>query len=386
MHMTRIDLFVGAALTVAAGPFLTGHVAPWWQPPHYDWIANAENSVVVINSITPSGMGPEIHMGAGFLVAIERDRAYILTAAHVAPDDGSKIIVTLSNRNQVYGKVLGAGPTSQADVSVVGIPAAAAKGLPVLRLGNSDTLQPGEHLTIIGHPLFNYDTVTHGIVSAIHRADPGLGLTAQDNILTDTPVNGGNSGGPVLDDQTREVVAITDFLPQMPNSYPNPEYGGKFDGLGALVSSRIAEKVYDDVRLWGRVVSGTSHLEVVDDVTRVLLDNPAVPKVSDGARIVAVQDGSAAAEVGIKPNDVIVLIDGRQINDANGFNVLEFLSHPGDIETITVRRRQKLISFAFPQGGDMMPPSNVIVPAGEEPRTAGSIAHDVAILSLQTSP
>lgn len=375
MQVTGKGLFAGA-LVLAAVPFLSGRLqlsSP--PPPGYGWIADDEKAVVVVNSVTPGGMGPEVHMGAGFLVAVEKRHAYILTAGHVAPGDGSKIIVTLSNRSQVFGTVVGLAPATQADVSVVSIPAGAATRLPVLKLGNSDELRPGEHLTIIGHPLFNYYTVTHGIVSAIHRTDPGLGLAAQDNVLTDAPINGGNSGGPVLDDRTREVVAISDFLPQMPNAYPNPGYGGKFDGLGALVSSRIASKVYRDVRLYGRVISGTSHIQVIDDVTRVLMDHPAIPKVSDGARIISVQQGSAAAEVGVKPDDVIVAMDGVKIHDANKFNVLEFLSHPADIEHVTVRREGTLISFAFPQGGDMMPGRRMMLSASQRPGTASSIAH-----------
>lgn len=309
MQVTGKELLAGA-LVLAAAPVLVGRLQPSsLPPPGYGWIANDEKAVVVVNSVTPSGMGPEVHMGAGFLVAIEKHHAYILTAGHVAPGDGSKIIVTLSNRNQTFGMVVGLAPASTADVSVVSISAGAATGLPVLKLGNSDELRPGEPLTIIGHPLFNYYTVTHGIVSAIHRTDPGLALAAQDNVLTDAPINGGNSGGPVLDDRTREVVAISDFLPEMPNAYPNPGFGGKFDGLGALVSSRIASKVYRDVRLNGRVISGTSHIHVVDDVTRVLMYHPAIPTVSDGARIVSIQQESAAAEIGIKPGDVIVAMN-----------------------------------------------------------------------------
>ncbi|HTU54639.1 MAG TPA: trypsin-like peptidase domain-containing protein [Acetobacteraceae bacterium] len=351
---TRRKIAAAAAALAVAGSLVTVLLASSMAPPsRYDRIADDEKSVVVIDSTTLTGMGPATRMGAGFLAAIGRRRAYIVTANHVASADASKIIVTLSNGDQLFGKVAGGEPG--VDVSVVSIPAGPARDLPVLKLGDSDALMPGEPLTIIGHPFFAYYSVSRGSVSAIHREDPALGAMVQDYVQTDGAVNGGNSGGPVIDDATNRVIGIADYIMQPPNTYPDPGERGKYDGLTALVSSRIAAKVFADVMAWGTVTPGISHIVVADNVVHALADDPAVPRISRGAKVVSVQAGSAAAVSGIRPGDVILSVNGRKITDGNDFRVVEFLSHPGDSEELTLSRAGRALAFAFPMGGEMMP-------------------------------
>jgi serine protease Do len=327
-------------------------------PPRFlrhNWADTYRQAVVIINATTMTGMGPSTTLGAGSLVAIGKDNAYIVTVNHVAPPGASKILVTLSNGNQTLGKVVGGMPN--VDVSVVSIPASEAAGLPVLKLGNSDELKPGERLTVIGHPFFLYYSVSTGVVSAIHREVPSLGYTVQDFVQTDAAVNGGNSGGPVIDDATHEIIALADAIVPRPNTYPDPEHESLYNGLAVLVSSRLVEKVYNDVRLWRTVIPGVSHIEVRDHVTRVLMDDPHVPRISHGAEIVSVQEGSAAARIGIARGDIITSVNGTNVPDGNGFRVLEFLSRPGDLEKVTVLRGRQLLNFEFPMGGDVMPKS-----------------------------
>ena len=139
-------------------------------------------------------------MGSGFIV---NQNGTILTNAHVV-DGAEKVKVTLKDGRTFEGKVMGRDAVT--DVAVIKVD---AEDLPVVKVGDSNTLQPGEMAIAIGNPLGLDNTVTQGIISATGRSSGQVGIPDKrvNFIQTDAAINPGNSGGPLLN-QRGEVVGI----------------------------------------------------------------------------------------------------------------------------------------------------------------------------------
>jgi len=138
--------------------------------------------------------------GSGFIVDAN---GLILTNAHVV-DGADQVSVLLKDGRRLQGKVLGADPVT--DVAVVKVE---ASNLPIVSLGNSELLQPGEWAIAIGNPLGLDNTVTAGIISATGRSSAAIGVGDRrvGFIQTDAAINPGNSGGPLLNEKG-EVVGM----------------------------------------------------------------------------------------------------------------------------------------------------------------------------------
>ncbi|WIM11101.1 MAG: HtrA protease/chaperone protein [Enhydrobacter sp.] len=129
---------------------------------------------------------------AGSGVIIDAREGLIVTNAHVV-EHAEEIAVTLSNGRQLMAHKIGADPRS--DVALIQIP---ASGLSTIPMGDSDALQVGDYVIAIGNPFGIGQTVTHGIVSALHRT--GVGDDSRENFIqTDAAINPGNSGGALVD-------------------------------------------------------------------------------------------------------------------------------------------------------------------------------------------
>jgi serine protease Do len=137
----------------------------------------------------PQQKGPQISSGSGFLVS---KNGYILTNSHVI-HEADKIVVVLNNQEEFDAKLI--GQDSRTDLAVIKIE---GKDFPYLELGNSDELEVAEWVMAIGSPFQFQSSVTVGVVSAKGRQDLNL-LDLEDFIQTDAALNPGNSGGPLLD-------------------------------------------------------------------------------------------------------------------------------------------------------------------------------------------
>lgn len=137
-------------------------------------------------------------MGSGFIISAD---GYVLTNHHVV-DGASEVTVKLTDRREFKAKVVGSD--EQFDVALLKIE---AKGLPTVRLGDSNSLKPGQWVVAIGSPFGLDHSVTAGIVSAIGRSNPYADQRYVPFIQTDVAINQGNSGGPLLNTRG-EVVGI----------------------------------------------------------------------------------------------------------------------------------------------------------------------------------
>ncbi len=276
--------------------------------------------------------GPQEHVpthaqGSGFIVSPD---GIVLTNAHVV-EGAKEVTVKLIDHREFKAKVLGTDKTS--DIAVLKID---ARGLPVVRLGNSDQLGVGDYVLAIGAPFGLEETATAGIVSATQRSLPGDG--AVPFIQTDAAVNPGNSGGPLFD-ASGAVVGINSQI------YTN---SGGYQGVSFAIPINLAQKVERQIVSTGKVEHGRLGVEV-QNVDQSLaqsfhLSTPA------GALVAKVEPDSAAARAGLMAGDVILKYNGAQIGDAGQLSVQVSGDAPGDKATLEVMRNGKLMTITATVG------------------------------------
>ena len=143
-------------------------------------------------------------VGSGVVVDMKGD---IVTNEHVIAN-AQQIQVTFSDGSTVAAMVVTHDVND--DLAVLSVSVAASKLHPI-PLGNSDSVLVGDTVAAIGSPFDLPGTLTEGIVSGLHRNNPGAGITAHDLIQTDAPINPGNSGGPLLN-TLGQVIGINESI------------------------------------------------------------------------------------------------------------------------------------------------------------------------------
>jgi S1-C subfamily serine protease len=240
--------------------------------------------------------------GSGFILA---QNGQIITNAHVV--SGSQTVeVTLKDGRTFAGRVMGVD--SVTDVAVVKI---SANNLPVVKLGKSDGLAPGQWAIAIGNPLGLDNTVTAGIISAIGRSSSQVGVPNKrvSFIQTDAAINPGNSGGPLLND-VGEVIGV------------NTAIRADAQGLGFAIPIETAQRVAQQLISKGKVEHpflGVQMVDLTPTLRKEINENDNLKlKISrdQGVLIVRVMDNSPAAKAGIEQGDVIQKVDGQPIKSA----------------------------------------------------------------------
>ena len=240
--------------------------------------------------------------GSGFIFGSD---GRILTNAHVV-DGADTVTVKLKDGRQFVGKVLGVDTVT--DVAVVKIE---ANNLPVVSLGKSEELQPGEWAIAIGNPLGLDNTVTVGIISATGRssADVGVADKRVSFIQTDAAINPGNSGGPLLN-QRGQVIGMNTAIIQ----------GAQ--GLGFAIPIDRAQQIANQLVTTGKAEHpylGVRMSTITPEIKAELNKNPnAKLRVTEdkGVLIMGVAKDSPASKAGVRVADVIKKINGQEVSDA----------------------------------------------------------------------
>jgi serine protease Do len=232
--------------------------------------------------------GPRQGSGSGFLIDRE---GFILTNFHVI-DGAERITVTLADGRGFRGEVVGTDPAI--DVALLRIPG--SPDLPEAPLGNSDNLRVGEWVCAIGNPLGYVHSVTVGVVSFVGRKLFDASL--DDYIQTDAAINFGNSGGPLIN-SAGEVIGI------------NSAISSRASNIGFAVPINQAVAILPQLKTRGRVSRGFIGV-LLTDVTPALQRSLNL-SVSNGAMVQDVNAASPAERAGLRPYDVIVDVDGRQV-------------------------------------------------------------------------
>ncbi|MDQ7731580.1 DegQ family serine endoprotease [Halomonas sp. SpR1] len=254
-------------------------------------------------------------LGSGFVIS---EDGYIMTNAHVV-QDADEILVRLNDRRELSAEVIGSDP--QTDVALLKID---ASDLPTLTLGDSDELKVGEWVAAIGSP-FGFDhSVTAGIVSAINRTLPRDAYVPF--IQTDVAINPGNSGGPLFN-LDGEVVGI--------NSQIFTRSGG-FMGVSFAIPINVAMDVAEQLREGGRVNRGWLGVmiqPVSDDLAESFGMESAI-----GALIADLDPEGPAAEGGLQAGDVILEVNGEEVERSSSLPRLIGKGAPGTEVELTLMR------------------------------------------------
>jgi len=267
------------------------------------------------------GSGQPDRMGAGSGFIYSKD-GYILTNHHVV-EDADEIIIRMADRREFEAELIGSDAAS--DIAVLKINA--DEDLPFLKLGESESIKPGQWVAAIGSP-FNFEqTVTAGIVSAKGRSNRAQQYVPF--IQTDVAINRGNSGGPLLN-MDGEVIGI--------NSWILSSSGG-YIGLSFSIPVEVAARTAIQLRETGKVERGLLGV-VVGVVTREMaevlgLDRPIGALVND------ISPGGAADRAGIQPGDVILSFNDDPLEIWSDLPPLVGANPPGTEATVTVRRDNK---------------------------------------------
>ncbi len=260
------------------------------ENPHSDWF------------FFPFKDMPKEQRGSGSGIIISED-GYILTNNHVV-EGASKVSVGLSDKRQFDATIVGTDPLT--DLAVVKID---ADKLPVAFLGNSDNLKVGQWVMAIGNPLSLASTVTAGIVSAIGRGQLGLirdSYGVENFIQTDAAINPGNSGGALVD-LSGSVIGI--------NSAIASGGGGTYIGYGFAIPVNLAKAVAQDLIAHGKVSRGYIGINI-GEVDNAIAKSLGMDKPK-GIIIQGIVEDGAASKSDLRAGDIILDIDGREVNKPN---------------------------------------------------------------------
>jgi len=253
-------------------------------------------------------------VGSGFLISSD---GYLLTNHHVV-EGADEITVTLPDKREFKGKLIGSDPRS--DVALVKIEG--GSDLPTLKIGDPAKLRVGEWVIAIGSPFNLQNTVTAGIVSAKSRETGEL----LPFIQTDAAVNPGNSGGPLINVRG-EVVGINSQI--FTNS-------GQYAGISFAIPIDEAQKIAKILRTQGKVVRGRIGV-LIGEVTREVADAIGLPKAA-GAAVSSVESDGPADKAGVQPGDVIIKYDGKPVESSADLRRMVAATTPGTKVTTTVWR------------------------------------------------
>lgn len=227
---------------------------------------------------------------SGFIV---RADGYIVTNAHAVKDQ-TNIKVTLNDGRAFDSKVVGVDYFS--DLAVLKVD---AKSLPTLQMGSSKGLRPGEFAIAIGSPLGYDHTVTLGIISAVGRTVTDVNGNIN-FIQTDAAINPGNSGGPLLS-LKGEVVGV------------NTAIRRDAQNIGFSIPIDIAKSVVDELIAKGKISRPWLGI-VMKELDDVTIKGLGIPADTKGVMISGFVQGSPGQAAGLKVNDVITKIEGKDVD------------------------------------------------------------------------
>lgn len=272
-------------------------------------------------------------LGSGFMISPD---GFIVTNDHVA-GNATQITVTLTSGIKLEAKLIGSDPVS--DVALLKVD---GKDLPYLNLGNSDEIVIGEWAIAFGNPfgLFEINdkpTVTVGVVSST-----GMNLGRVENrfyrdmIETDAAINGGNSGGPLVN-SLGDVIGMNTLI----------FTGGQsttFVGYGFAIPINKVKRIVAELKRSGKVARDSWHGFDFQSVDARIARYFGLDR-AEGAIISEIVRGGPGDKGGLKVGDIIAEVNGQKINSEDDLYVLLSDSRPGDTLTMKIIRDKKTITI-----------------------------------------
>lgn len=270
-------------------------------------------------------------LGSGYIISSD---GYIVTNDHVA-GNAAEVKVTLTDGRTYDAKIIGSDTPS--DVCLLKID---ATNLPYLKLGNSDDIIIGEWVIALGNPfgLFEINdkpTVTVGVISATGmNLEPVNGRYYLNMIQTDAAINGGNSGGPLVN-SLGEVIGMNTLIFTSGNSNGNI-------GLGFALPINKVKRIIKELKENGKIDRDFEiglRIQAIDEG----LANYYKLKTTKGVIVTRVYPGTPADAAGIEVGDIITNIDGYQINNEGTLQSVFFEFRVGQTIKLDIIRDNKKI-------------------------------------------
>ena len=274
--------------------------------------------------------GSQAQAGLGSGVIISPD-GYILTNNHVV-EGADEIEVTLTDSRRTRASVIGTDP--ETDLAILKI---TLDKLPVITLGDSDSLAVGDQVLAIGNPFGVGQTVTSGIVSALGRSQLGIN-TFENFIQTDAAIYPGNSGGALVD-VNGNLMGI--------NTAIYSRSGGSM-GIGFAIPVSTARLVLDGIVKDGQVTRGWIGVEP-NELSAELAETFGV-KATEGVIITGVLQDGPAAQAGMRPGDVILKVDDKAVGNVSQLLTAVAALKPGTPSAFEVQRADKKLELNINPG------------------------------------
>jgi serine protease Do len=253
---------------------------------------------------------------------------YILTNNHVVAG-AFEIIVTIGTE-ELEAKLVAAD--EETDLAVIKVD---KNGLQPAEFGQTKDINVGDLAVAIGSPFGLEHTVTSGIISAMNRTvsipdeQTGMQVTLVNMIQTDASINPGNSGGALSDSQGR-VIGINTLIASS---------SGSSDGVGFAIPSEIVQRVAGQLLDGGK--ASHPYIGITGHDVKDVFAGESKLAVNYGAQVVDVISSGPAEKAGLKQQDIIVAIDGQQVNDMNDLIAAIRMKQVGETAKITIYRGTK---------------------------------------------
>ena len=278
-----------------------------------DFFGNRSNSVLKAS-------------GSGVIISSD---GYIVTNNHVV-QEADKITITLNDKRVYNAKVIGTDPTT--DLALLKIE---EKDLEFVTYGNSDKLEIGDWVLAVGNPFNLTSTVTAGIISAKARNISILGSKSaiESFLQTDAVVNPGNSGGALVDTEGK-LVGINAAIASRTGSYI---------GYSFAIPVTIVKKVVKDLKEFG-VVQRAFIGVTIKEVDAKMAKSMNLDKIS-GVLVQSILDGGAAKKSGIQEGDVILKVEGVDVNSTSELLERIGLHRPGNKIKLEILHNNKIKEY-----------------------------------------
>ncbi len=346
LAMGLIGALIGGFIMAAIAPtFLYGKVIPYpennggntqlGQQIVIKTQDNVTTATAVAEKVTPAVVGistitaeadmfgfvrPTEGVGSGFVI---NPNGYIVTNAHVVGTNPTELTVYFKDGKEMPGKVLWKDTTL--DMAVVKVD---ATNLPIVELGDSDTIEVGETAIAIGNPLgLRYErTVTQGIISGLNRSIRiSQSDIMEDLIQTDAAINPGNSGGPLINSQG-QIIGINTAK-------------ASAEGLGFAIPINISKPIIKGLIEDGEFNATYIGIGLLDREIAGYLDTDI--EIEKGIYITSVIQGLPADKAGLKAEDVITHLNDTEVNTMIKFKTILYNYKPGDVLKVRYLRENK---------------------------------------------
>ena len=285
-------------------------------------IKDAGNTIFLNGGVNKSGLG------SGIIVT---EDGYILSNEHLTGERFSKCYVTLEDGRKFDGTVVWSDV--DLDLSIVKIN---AKGLKYASLGDSNNIKIGENVYAIGNPIgFEFQkTVTSGIISGLNRTikfeENDKTVYMSNLIQTDATINPGNSGGPLIN-LNGEVIGINSIKIT------------SAEGIGFAMPINIIKPIIEKLKVDGKFEEAEIGIFAYDRNVIPYLNNGT--KFDSGIFVENILNNSVSKNAGLKIGDIIIKIDGKELNKMSDLREYIYTKKPGDGVVLSILRNRKQIEL-----------------------------------------